>query len=53
MKRLYHFESEVAQTKTNEDTSFNRDISDDKKKDDNDEESQINDEPSLITNLID
>ena len=30
MKRLYHFETET-QTKQNEDASFNRDLSDDKK----------------------
>ena len=39
MKRLYHFETEVTQTKTNDDSSFNRDISEDKKKEVDDGES--------------
>ncbi len=39
MKRLYHFETEVTQIKTNDDSSFNRDISEDIKKEVKDAES--------------
>lgn len=53
MKRLYHFEQET-EVKSNEETSFNRDLSDEKKKEDNDAEmSKVPDEPSYITSLID